>query len=281
MTRSPACKCAGLAPECISYRLGLCGRIDPATFQALSASAHFEDLPADRILWHDDHAPAFVGVVLSGILRFERSNSQGRRQVLNLLLPGEIFGVENELGAGYTIEAATDVRLCRFDAHVFDRLMPKDRRLRAEVYRQNVNRLERLRWLTWAIGALSPEERVAAFLVIGTDYMPVQPHPEGGCVLSVMLGRRDIADLLATTVESTCRILKSLERDGLIEMLDPRNIHIPDLAALAERGAIQRLGDRPSFPRIVRMARSARPLPLRELRAMMPINADGAPARAS
>jgi CRP/FNR family transcriptional regulator len=281
MTRSPTCKCAGLAPECISYRLGLCGRIHPASFQALSASAHIEDLPADRILWHDDHAPAFVGVVLTGILRFERCNSQGRRQVLNLLLPGEIFGTEKELGAGYTIEAATDVRICRFDAHVFDRLMTEDRRLRAEVYRQNVNRLERLRWLTWAIGALSPEERVAAFLVSGTDYMSVQSHPDGGCVLDVALGRRDIADILATTVESICRILKGLEREGLIDMLDPRTIRIPDLAALAERGGVPRLGDRPSFPSVARMARSARPLPLRGLPPMMPVNANGAPARAS
>ena len=239
--------CAGLGVVCPSRRCGFCGQLDGTALTALSASAHVEHCPADRVLWHDDDGPPVVGVLLSGLLRFERCSSQGRRQILNLILPGELVGWETERALGNSIEAATEATFCRFDPALFDRLLGEDQTLRAELYRQNIRQLDRLRWLTWAIGALAPEERVAAFLVSATDYMPFQPQPEGGPILSVLISRRDIADLLATTVETTCRILKALEREGLIVLRDPWHIQIPDLAALAERGGVPRESDRPDL----------------------------------
>jgi CRP/FNR family transcriptional regulator len=236
--------CAGLGANCPSRRGGFCDRLDEKGLAMLSASAHLERLPADRVLWHDD-GPPVTGVLLSGLLRFERCNSQGRRQILNVILPGELVGPEMDRDAGYSIEAATDATFCRFDTALFERRIADDHALRAEVYRQSLRQLDRLRWLTWIIGTLSPEERVAAFLVAATDYMPFQPQPEGGPVLSVLLSRRDIADLLATTVETTCRILKGLEREGLIVLRDARHIEVPDLAALARRGGVPRESDRP------------------------------------
>jgi CRP/FNR family transcriptional regulator len=237
--------CAGLAKLCPSHADGFCRHLDGTAFATLAASAHVEHLPPGRVLWHDDDGPPMAGVLLSGLLRFERCNSQGRRQILNLILPGELVGWETDRASGYSIEAATEATVCRFDPALFDRLVAKDQSLRTEVYRQNVRQLDRLRWLTWAIGALAPEERVAAFLVSATDYMPLEPQAEGGPILTVLISRRDIADLLATTVESICRILKSLEREGLIVLRDPWTVQIPDLDALAERGGVPRAGHRP------------------------------------
>jgi CRP/FNR family transcriptional regulator len=232
---------------CPSHADGFCRHLDTTAFEALAASAHVEHCAPGRVLWHDDDGPPVAGVLLSGLLRFERCNSQGRRQILNLILPGELVGWEADRASGYSIEAATEATFCRFDPVLFDRLVAKEPSLRSEVYRQNVRQLDRLRWLTWAIGALAPEERLAAFLVSATDYMPLQPQPEGGPILTVLLSRRDMADLLATTVESICRILKSLEREGLIVLRDPWHVQIPDLGALAERGGVSRASDRPDL----------------------------------
>jgi CRP/FNR family transcriptional regulator len=221
-------------------------------FGRLVAGAQIEHLPADRILWHDDDGPSLIGVPLDGVLRFERCASSGRRQILNLFLPGELVGWEKQRRSGYTIETATPVTLCRFDPALFDRIMTEDRGLRAAVYRQSDARLERLRWLTWALGALSPEERVTAFLVLGTQFMPFEPDARGGGLLDVTVSRRDMADLMATTTESICRILKGLERDGLITLEDPRRIRLHSLHHMAERGRVARALDRPILPSTVR-----------------------------
>jgi CRP/FNR family transcriptional regulator len=224
-------------------------------FQRLVRGAHIERLPPDHILWHDDDGPSLIGVPLDGVLRFERCTSNGRRQILNLFLPGELTGWERQGRSGYTIETATPVTLCRFDPALFDRIMAEDRGLRAAVYRQSDARLERLRWLTWALGALTPEERAAAFLVIGSQFMPFNPDQRGGGLLDVTVSRRDMADLLATTSESICRILKGLERDGVITLDDPRRIRLHSLSELAERGRVARALDRPILPSTARRPR--------------------------
>jgi len=233
-------------------RRGLCGRMNADAFRRLVAGAQIEHLPADRILWHDDDGPSLVGVPLDGVLRFERCASSGRRQILNLFLPGELIGWEKQGRSGYTIETATPVTLCRFDPVLFDRIMVEDRGLRAAVYSQSDARLERLRWLTWALGALTPEERVTAFLVLGTQFMPFEPDARGGGLLEVTVSRRDMADLMATTPESICRILKGLERDRLVILDDPRRIRLHSLHQLAERGRVARTLDRPILPSTLR-----------------------------
>lgn len=252
MARSAGCLCDGVGMTCESFRSGLCGQVKQATFQQLSMSAHIEEYPAGRIIWHDDDAPSVVGINLSGLLRFERCTMHGRRQVLNLILPGELVGCEVPREAGYTIEAATPVTICRFDAATFDRVITEDEGLRKAIYRQNTDRLERLRWLTWAIGALSPDERLAAFLVTATQFMPFVADQGGGGVLTVTLDRKDVADLHATTVESVCRILKGLERSGLILLETPRRIRIPSLEDLAAAGRVARECDRPPCRTIAR-----------------------------
>jgi CRP/FNR family transcriptional regulator len=236
-------------------------------FRRLVAGAKIERLPADRILWHDDDGPGLVAVPLDGVLRFEHCTSGGRRQIPNLFLPGELTGWERQRRSGYTIETATPVTLCRFDPALFERIMAEDRGLRAAVFRQSEARLERLRWLTWALGALTPEERVAAFLVIGTQFMPFEAVSRGGGVLDQTVSRRDMADLMATTPESICRILKGLERDGLITLEGPRRIHLHSLPDLAERGRVARTLDRPILPSTVRRPQPVdRPAPSRAAR---------------
>lgn len=252
MATSSANLCARGSADFDPLRRGLCGLMNADAFQRLVAGAHIDRLPPDRILWHDDDGPSLIGVPLDGVLRFERCTTGGRRQILNLFLPGELTGWEKQRRSGYTIETATPVTLCRFDPALFDRIMAEDRGLRAAVYRQSEARLERLRWLTWAIGALTPEERVAAFLVIGSQFMPFEPDDNGGGLLVVTVSRRDMADLMATTPESICRILKALERDGLITLDDPRHIRLHCLPQVAERGRVARTLDRPILPSTVR-----------------------------
>lgn len=277
MVKETGCLCDRVGMSCISREQGLCARLQPESFRQLAASAHLEEFPAGRILWHDDDGPSVIGVILSGVMRFERCTLHGRRQVLNLVLPGELVGWEVKRGAGYTMETATPVTLCRFDTATFDRLLARDHALRQSIFRQNSNWLERLRWLTWAIGALTPEERLAAFLVSGTEFMPFQPDDSGGGILTVTLDRKDVADLHATTPESVCRILKGFERDGLILLETPRCIRINDLATLAEIGRVSRNGDRPSIPATARMPSVATNAQRRKSFRMTPVNAPHAP----
>lgn len=226
------------APGCVPAGLGFGKGISPHSCRGLAVSSHREHVTADTVIWHDELRVSKVGIVLEGYLRFQRYGRDGRRQILNLTVPGDLFGHESLGQTGYTLEAATDVVLCCFDRNTFDRLLCEDRSLRHALYRHRAAQIERLRWLTWTIGVLRPDERLVAFLLNATGFMPFQPMPDGGGILTVAISRRDIADLLATTTETLCRVLKGLEREGILEMIDPARIRLFDRDTLAARAAL-------------------------------------------
>lgn len=219
-------------------RSRFCTQIDSKACSRIARSSHVDTVPADKVIWHDDTPNRMVGLLVSGYLRFQRYNRDGRRQILNLAVPGDIFGLEEERHAGFSLESATEAVLCRFDRRIFDHLLVENGSLRRALYRYGASSLDRLHWLTWTIGALRPEERIAAFLLNARSFLPYRDLPDGTGLISLSISRRDMADLLATSVETICRTFKSLERDGLLRLLDPAHVLFLDPHRLATRAGL-------------------------------------------
>lgn len=220
--------CAAASPVCAHLLCGA-GRRGPAEAPRL------ETLRASVPVWREDMIDPPAGLLVSGILRYERHDAEGRRQILNLLLPGDVVLPARLARAGCTLATATPATLCRVPGATLARLGRENAEVRNAIYRSSATQLERMRWLTWAILALRPAERICAFLDFATGVLPCQPLPDGTCILSVTLARRDIADLLSTSVETLCRMLKALEHEGLIRLRTPSHIQLLDRAELAAR----------------------------------------------
>jgi len=186
---------------------------------------------------------ASVWIVKSGILRLQRFRYDGKRQILSLSFAGEILGYEHGWRDGLSVETATPCSLWKVDRRDLDAVLRNDADLRNAIYRQQHEQLERLRWLTWSIGALRPEERLSGFLALATRFMPYQPLPDGTGVLTLLISRLDIADLLATTVESISRILHRLAETGIVEIGHPPHLRLLDLTALLTLGRIDQSFD--------------------------------------
>jgi len=205
---------------------------------------HREDRAVDSEVISGGESSHDVWFIRSGILRLQRHAYDGRRQILSLFFPGEIVGFDGEFREGVSVQAATQSGLCRINRRWFDRMVDHNDDLRAELFRQKQDQLDRLHWLTWSLGALGPEERLCAFLALSTRFMPYQPLPDGTGVLSVYLARKDIADLLGTTVESISRIVHKLSEAGIIEIRDPAHFRLLDISRLIAIGNIDGLFER-------------------------------------
>jgi CRP/FNR family transcriptional regulator len=230
--------------DCFISRGGICADIEPRTRALLGNQAVTHQFNANQIVWDGEHAPPFVGIVVSGYLRLQRYSFDGRRQIISLLKKGDVIGGLSRTQQDFSIEAATDAAICKIERRVFERMMEQDRALQRAVYDVHVAKLEELRWLTWSLGGLAADERLTAFLVMATTYMPYQPQPDGSSILTVDLPRHDIADLLGTSVESISRISKRLEAAGAIEIISARHFRIPDLQALIKLGCLEDTFDR-------------------------------------
>ena len=223
---------------CAARDVGFCGSLSNRRLATIEASSHFVDLPAGQVLWHDDDRSPPESILVAGILRLVRYGVDGRRQILGLTMPGELIDRPTGRHPAVSLEAATTVRICRLEAARLQLDLARDDAYRRYCCRQAAAKLERLRFLTWSLGALRPDERLAGFLVFATRTMDWQPLPGGGGLLKIALNRNDIADLLGTTAESICRILGRFDAEGLIRMRGPHAMEVPDVGRLAAHGKV-------------------------------------------
>lgn len=227
---------------------GLSGLMPAATRDRLARISTVQDIPANRIIWEADSAPGFVGFLISGYLRLQRHGREGHRQILSLLVPGDLVGENPGRVSGYTLESSTEVRLCRFESRAFEQLLLEDPSLRRAVHKLCIAKREQLRWLTWSLGALNTEERLCAFLAIATSHMPFELMADGTGVLTVDLPRPDMADLLGTSVESISRITNRLDATGVLKILSARQFRILDMPELIRMGCQQGTFGKIEFP---------------------------------
>jgi CRP-like cAMP-binding protein len=81
---------------------------------------------------------------------------------------------------------------------------------------------------TLLLGRMTASERIAAFL------LEMCERRDRAKFLDLPMSRSDIADYLGLTIETVCRNLSSLKRDGVIAIPNPQRIELRDRAALEE-----------------------------------------------
>ena len=201
-------------------------------------------IKAEMRLNEENEHPNFVGVLREGYLRTERILQDGRRSVLSFLVPGDVIGIMAGDLRAPALVAATEASICMFDSRALRRAMKADMRVNSrllvELSRQHTRQLEML----WRRGALNSRERVVAFIVLATEFMPTEPLPNGELIVSIMVNRKDWADFTNTTVETVSRTLTSLAAEGLVETVARGRYRIRDLVALAEMAGLDLHEDR-------------------------------------
>ena len=168
--------------------------------------------------------------VISGCVRVVRLMEDGRRQVGEFLMAGDVFGFDALDTHDFAAEAVSDAVLRRYPRRMVDAL--------AET---NVGLARRLRDLTSVslrnahtrlllLGRKTASERIATFLL----EMAARQGGVGKVVLP--MSRTDIADHLGLTVETVCRMMTHLRREGTIA-IEPGQVELLCPAALHHMAA--------------------------------------------
>ena len=107
-------------PACSACRLRQTGAFTPVSADELAFIESFRSstrmLLAGSTLIHEQNANGKLFTLYAGWAFRYKTLSDGRRQILNFLLPGDLIGLQQEFsdGAMRGLEAVTDVRLCAF-----------------------------------------------------------------------------------------------------------------------------------------------------------------------
>ncbi|WP_339693356.1 Crp/Fnr family transcriptional regulator [uncultured Parasphingorhabdus sp.] len=163
-----------------------------------------------------------------------KSLEDGRRQVLNILLPGDMFDLQVLVAAeaDHSVKTVTDLTAFSVKPSVFRRLLTDSGKLTLAFWWMQVQEESFLREQIVRNGQQTARERIGHFLL--ELHRRVQIAGEGTSDgFRVPLTQTVIADALGLTPIHTNRVLRQLERDGLLERANGW-IQFTDAARLAD-----------------------------------------------
>lgn len=174
----------------------------------------------------------FVYAVADGIVRVSRHTNQGRRQVLALMLPGDVFGLPDTGIYLNTAEVACPATLYRLPWVDLRDLMLREPSLQLSLLVKVAYDFREAQRRIMILGQHNTYQRLASLML---DFME---HPafyqKKASYLTVPLTRFDIADYLGMAPETVARGFARLEREGLIKRLSSRQIQILNVDGLRD-----------------------------------------------
>src|ERR1700716_188499 len=172
--------------------------------------------------------------VTSGTARRCVVQPDGRRQIVELLLPGDFFGftVLNEYDS--TVEAVSeDTIVASYPRRRVEMLAEADPQLSREIRQVMSEALSRLQAQLMILGRITATEKVSSVLLTMAERLSNETLDR----VDLPISRYDIADYLGLSVETVCRSLTSLKKRGLIALSRPPSVKIIDRDALEQGGA--------------------------------------------
>ncbi len=204
---------------------------------------------AEETLIHEGQVDAPLYTLLDGWAFRFKTLSDGRRQILTFLLPGDFIGVQQKMGdaAAHGVVTLTDAVFCVFQR---DALW--------ELHRQSPSMGFNITWLTaheeslvddtlLSVGRRSAEERIAMLLILLFKRAAALQADAGAGGVPFPLTQQHVADGLGLSLVHTNKTLRKLERRGLHRIAEGR-LFMRDVKALVRLADLYGDGRPPSRP---------------------------------
>jgi CRP/FNR family nitrogen fixation transcriptional regulator len=166
--------------------------------------------------------------IISGTVRLCAHTPDGRRQISDFMLPGDVFGLMERSEYGFSAEAVTDVLLVSYPRNKIDQLWATKPQVVIRVLAALAKHFSTMQRHLVVLGCQSAKERVASFFLRLSE----RTQSEEGELIDLSMGRQDIASHLGLTIETVCRAIGELKREGAITTPNLHEFILNDLGAL-------------------------------------------------
>lgn len=165
--------------------------------------------------------------------------SNGRRQILGFLLPGDLIAVASvfERRFSFSVEALTEVQITGFRRTEVIRQLVSSPALRAKWADSVARQIRSTDELLIVLGQCTAEVRVAYLILHLTKRMQAQ-ESASDYRYRFPLKQTHIADALGITSECVCRVLVRFRKHGILA-LSRGYLEILDLAELERIGSLR------------------------------------------
>jgi len=189
--------------------------------QPIARACSLQRVDKSTVVMREGDSTENVYFVLRGIMRVLVSDPDGREVILSILGPGELFG---EMGVidGHsrsatvvTAEACELVVIAKAD---FKRCLAENFDISLSIMRSLVHRLRAADRAIESLALLDVYGRVARLLL----EMAGEGGPDGRRIITRKITKQDMAKMVGASREMVSRVMKDLQRQGLVEEVDGR-----------------------------------------------------------
>lgn len=217
----------------IRYR-AVCAHCEGSALQLLERTKYYRSYKAGQVIvWAGDKMD-FVASMVEGMASLTHTLTDGRTQMVGLLLPSDFLGRPGRDIANYTVTAVGDVKLCCFRRKPFEAMMEDNSRIATRLLEMTLDELDAAREWLLLLGRKSAREKIASFLTIlaRREAALRLKKPGNKMRLNMMLTREAMANYLGLTLETVSRQMSALKRAGLIELTGQRGVTVLDFQQL-------------------------------------------------
>ena len=105
--------CPNTCNDCSSRYNSMCSVLDDDEIQLISNISKDIFMSPKKVIFNEGETTDHLFSIKHGFVRISKMLSDGRRQIVGFLFPGEIFGMICGNGYNYSAESLTNVELCR------------------------------------------------------------------------------------------------------------------------------------------------------------------------
>lgn len=207
--------------------------LPPAVSERLLAHATFHDVAARQTIVERGATSVDVGYVLDGTLAMVQVLEDGRKHIVGLLVPTDIYGRLFDGPSSYRIEALSAARILSFPRVIFERELRNNPEAERLFLVHLLDEVDAAREWLLLISGRKAVNRLAAFLNVLARRSRFR-RVSGPAVVHVPLARKDLAHYLGARPETLSRAFHELEDTGVLRMVDPSHFEILDEEALVD-----------------------------------------------
>jgi CRP-like cAMP-binding protein len=172
-----------------------------------------------------------VGWVLSGLICKSRILESGQRRIVDLMMPGDFFGLREDDARLFSFDATENSTLtARIGRNDFNTLVATRPALCQLFFESACRTIARLETHILVQGRTTSTQKVASYLLS----MSRRLTDEDDAAVTLPVSRYDIADHVGIAVETVSRAITELRRRGVIELETPRCLCIKGTREIAD-----------------------------------------------
>ncbi|MGF1561284.1 MAG: helix-turn-helix domain-containing protein [Geminicoccaceae bacterium] len=186
----------------------------------------------EQVIFVEGDETASMFQLLDGMVSLYRLLPDGRRQVIEFALPGDLLGFTPTGRHIHSAMAVSQCQIAAFSRAALDTAITRDPQLAKGMLENAYALLSKAHGQLMTLGRKSALERVASFLLdlslrLGDAEVPARE-------VALPMTRSDIADHLGLTIETVSRSFSKLKKEGVISLTGQHVAEIRDLPRLAE-----------------------------------------------